>query len=216
VFPVSTKVSRAQLFMNQGLNLSYGFNHAEAGRAFGEAGRLDPSLAIAYWGQALVLGPNINAPMDAQAEPKALELITKAIALKSKASPRERAYIDALAMRYTGRPEDRATADRAYANAMQKLTQLFPDDLDARTLYAESLMDLRPWRYFTRDGQLHEESQRVKSALEYVIEKHQRHPGALHLWIHLWESTEPAASGRAAPVDSFVGINRAETRRSRG
>ena len=71
-FPVSTKVARAQLFMNQGLNLTYGFNHAEAGRAFAEAARLDPSLAIAYWGQALVLGPNINAPMDAQAEPKAL------------------------------------------------------------------------------------------------------------------------------------------------
>ncbi len=85
-FPVSTKVARAQLFMNQGLNLTYGFNHAEAGRAFAEAARLDPSLAIAYWGQALVLGPNINAPMDAQAEPKALALIQKAIALKPKAT----------------------------------------------------------------------------------------------------------------------------------
>jgi hypothetical protein len=94
-FPVSTRVPRAQLFMNQGLNLTYGFNHAEAGRAFAEAARLDPSLAIAYWGQALVLGPNINAPMDAQAEPKALALIHKAIELRLGATARERAYIDA-------------------------------------------------------------------------------------------------------------------------
>jgi tetratricopeptide (TPR) repeat protein len=203
-FPVSTKVARAQLFMNQGLNLTYGFNHAEAGRAFAEAARLDPSLAIAYWGQALVLGPNINAPMDAEAEPKAFSLIQKAIALKPKATARERAYIEALAARYTGKPEDRAAADRAYAAAMQKLTQQFPDDLDARTLYAESLMDLRPWGYFTRDGQLHEESQRVKSALEFVIDRHKLHPGALHLWIHLWESTEPkraeAEADRLVPL----------------
>ena len=203
-FPVGTSVPRAQLFMNQGLNLTYGFNHAEAGRAFAEAARLDPSLAMAYWGQALVLGPNINAPMDAEAEPKALALIQKAIALKPKATPRERAYIDALAARYTGKAENRAAADRAYAAAMQKLTEQFPDDLDARTLYAESLMDLRPWGYFTRDGQLHEESKLVKTALQYVIDRHQRHPGALHLWIHLWESTDPkraeAEADRLVPL----------------
>ncbi len=103
-FPVSTKVERAQLFMNQGLNLTYGFNHAEASRAFAEAARLDPSLAMAYWGQALVLGPNINAPMAPEAEPTALALLQKAIALKGKATARERAYIDALAARYTGKP----------------------------------------------------------------------------------------------------------------
>ena len=112
-FPVSTKVERAQLFMNQGLNLVYGFNHAEAGRAFAEAARLDPSLAMAYWGQALVLGPNINAPMDPNDEPRAFELARQAVAMKSHATPRERAYIDAVAARYTGRAEDRAAADRA-------------------------------------------------------------------------------------------------------
>ncbi len=188
-FPVATTNERAQLFMNQGLNLTFGFNHAEAGRAFAEAARLDPSLAMAYWGQALVLGPNINAPMDPAAEPKALALVQKAASLKATA--RERAYIDALATRYTGKPEDRAAADRAYAEAMRKLTILFPDDLDARTLYAEALMDLRPWGYFTRDGQPHEETRQVQSALEAVLAKHQSHPGALHLWIHLWESIDP-------------------------
>src|SRR6186713_1719163 len=121
VFPVTTQSQQAQLFMNQGLNLTYGFNHAEAGRAFAEAARLDPSLAIAYWGQALVLGPNINAPMAPDTEPKAFELLQKAIALKADASPRERAYIDALSSRYTGRAEDRAAGDRAYADAMRAL-----------------------------------------------------------------------------------------------
>ena len=204
VFPVSTKVARAQLFMNQGLNLTFGFNHAEAGRAFAEAARLDPSLAMAYWGQALVLGPNINAPMDAAAEPKALELIQKAIALKSKATARERAYIDALAARYTGKADDRAAADRAYADAMRRVTERFAEDLDARTLYAESLMDLRPWGYWTRDGQPYDETLRVEEALESVLAKHKNHPGALHLWIHLFESVNPkraeAEADRLVPL----------------
>src|ERR1041384_8160470 len=105
-FPVSTKNAQAQLFMNQGLNLSYAFNHAEAGRAYREAERLDPNLAIAFWGEALALGPNINAPMDPSSEPKALEAIQKAVSLKANASAREQALIDALAQRYSGRAED--------------------------------------------------------------------------------------------------------------
>ena len=189
-FPVSTKVKRAQLFMNQGLNLTYGFNHAEATRSYAEAARLDPSLAMAYWGQAFVLGPNINAAMAPEAEPMAYELVQKAVALKSKASARERAYIDALATRYSGKPEDRKANDRAFADAMRKVTEQFPDDLDARTIYAESLMDLSPWGYFTRDGQPYDDTKKIISALEYAIDKHQNHPGALHLWIHLWESTD--------------------------
>jgi tetratricopeptide (TPR) repeat protein len=203
-FPVGTKVARAQQFMNQGLNLTYGFNHAEAGRAYAEAARLDPSLAIAYWGQALVLGPNINAAMAPEAEPKAFALLQKAIALKPKATARERAYIDALAARYTGRPEDRAAADRAYAEAMRKLTEAYPDDLDARTLYAEALMDLRPWGYWTRDGRPYDETLRIAGALEQVIARHKLHPGALHLWIHLWEATDPkkaeAEADRLVPL----------------
>ena len=96
-FPVTTKSARAQSFINQGMNLAYGFNHAEAGRAFAEAARLDPSCAMAYWGQALVLGPNINALMNPEDEARARELSQKAISLKNGASARERAYIDALA-----------------------------------------------------------------------------------------------------------------------
>ena len=103
-FPVSTKVERAQLFMNQGLNLTYGFNHAEAGRAFAEAARLDPTLAMAYWGQALVLGPNINAPMDAaKRSRRRSSCCRRRSRSRQRPTPRERAYIDALAARYTGK-----------------------------------------------------------------------------------------------------------------
>jgi pimeloyl-ACP methyl ester carboxylesterase/Flp pilus assembly protein TadD len=189
-FPVSTTNKQAQLFMNQGLNLTFGFNHAEAGRAFAEAARLDPNLAMAYWGQSLVLGPNINAPMNPEDEAKALELVKKAIALKAHASPRERAYIDALTTRYTGNSEDRQKADRAFAEAMRKVVEQFPDDLDARTLYAESLMDTRPWNYWTRDGVPYEETKEIETTLTKVLDTHKSHPGALHLWIHLWEATD--------------------------
>ena len=189
-FKVTTKSDRAQQFINQGLNLAYGFNHAEAGRAFAEAARLDPACAMAFWGQALVLGPNINSQMNAEDEPKAYELVQKATALKSGASEKEQAYIDALASRYTGKPADRKAADRAFSHAMEELVDDHPDDLDARTIYAESLMDLRPWNYWTRDGQPYEETREIQKSLEQVIAANPSHPGALHYWIHLWEPTD--------------------------
>ena len=189
-FPVTTSSPQAQLFINQGVNLAYAFNHAEAARAFAEAARLDPNAAMAYWGHALVLGPNINAPMTPDDEPKAFELAQKAVALKSNVSPRERAYIEAVAARYTGRPEDRQKADQAYVAAMERLIAAYPDDLDAQVLYAEALMDLMPWSYWTRDGRPHEGTRKIITSLEQVIAKHQNHPGALHLWIHLWEATD--------------------------
>jgi tetratricopeptide (TPR) repeat protein len=202
-FPVTTANKDAQLFMNQGLNLSYAFNHAEASRAFREAARLDPNLAMAYWGQALVLGPNINAPMDPNAEPTALELIKKAVSLKSKASPREQAYIDALAERYSGNAADRQARDKAYAAAMRKVQQSFPDDLDAATLFAESMMDLRPWGYWTRDGQPYEGVDEVVTVIEKVIQRNPVHPGALHLYIHLLESTDQVDKAEG-PADRLL------------
>jgi tetratricopeptide (TPR) repeat protein len=189
-FKVTTRSSRAQQFINQGVNLTYGFNHAEAGRAFAEAARLDPTCAMAYWGQALVLGPNINAAMSADDEPKALELVRKARALKARATPRERAYIEALSTRYTGKADDRKQADRAYAEAMRRLQRAYPGDLDAATLFAESLMDLRPWNYWTRDGLPQDGTSEAIAALERVLSRNAKHPGALHYWIHLWEPTK--------------------------
>ncbi len=197
-FPVSTKNARAQLFMNQGLNLSYAFNHAEAGRAYREAARLVPTLAIAYWGEALALGPNINAPMDPASEPKALEAIQKAVALKAKASPRERALIDALVHRYSGRAEDRKARDEAYADAMRSVHLQFPNDPDITMLYVESVMDLRPWGYWERDGTPYARTAEIVALTENVIARNPQHPGALHLYIHLMEAyaankAEPAA-----------------------
>lgn len=198
VFPVSTRNKQAQLFMNQGLNLSYAFNHAEAGRAYREAQRLDPNLAIAFWGEALALGPNINAPMDPASEPKALEAIQKAIALKAKASPRERALIEALKYRYNGRAEDRRANDIAYADAMRKVHLQFPGDQDIAMLYVESVMDLRPWGYWTRDGRPYERTAEVVALTEQVIERNPNHPGALHLYIHLMEAFQADKAEAAA------------------
>ncbi len=189
-FKVTTKSVRAQQFINQGLNLAYGFNHAEAGRAFAEAARLDPSCAMAYWGQALVLGPNINAAMAPDDEPKAFELVQKASAAKTRVTPRERAYIEALSARYTGKADDRQQADRAYAEEMRALQRTLPGDLDAATLFAESLMDLRPWNYWTRDGLPNDGTQEAIAALQRVLAANPKHPGALHYWIHLWEPTK--------------------------
>jgi tetratricopeptide (TPR) repeat protein len=210
VFPVTTQSQQAQLFMNQGLNLAYGFNHAEAGRAFAEAARLDPNLAMAHWGMALVLGPNINAPMGPDEEPKALAHLKQAQALKSKASPRERDFIDALAARYTGKAENRVAADQAYAGAMRALVQKYPDDVDANTLYAESLMDLSPWDYWSRAGVPYERTADITAALERAMKKEPDHTGALHLWIHLWEASNTperaeAAADRLLPLAPAAG-----------
>ncbi len=197
-FPVSTKNAQAQLFMNQGLNLSYAFNHAEAGRAYREAERLDPNLAIAFWGEALALGPNINAPMSPDSEPKALEAINKAIELKAKASPREQALIEALKYRYTGKAEARRANDVAYADAMRKVHLQFPEDEDISMLYVESVMDLRPWGYWTKDGTPYDRTPEIVALTEKTIAKNPNHPGALHLYIHLMEAFQADKAEAAA------------------
>jgi tetratricopeptide (TPR) repeat protein len=197
-FPVTVASEEAQAFVDQGVNLAYGFNHAEAGRAFREAARLDPDCAMAYWGQALVLGPNINAPMEPDAEPQAHELAQKALALKGNASPREQAYIEALAERYSGTAEDRVARDHAYAAAMRTVAERFPDDLDAATLYVESVMDLRPWGYWMPDGTPYEETREIVALTERIVERQPDHPGALHLYIHLMELVAPEKAEAAA------------------
>ena len=191
-FPVTTNSARAQLFINQAVMLTYGFNHAEATRSFSEAARLDPNCAMAYWGMALVLGPNINMAMAPEAEPQAYELIQKAIALKKNVSEKEQAYIDALAVRYTGAQNpDRSALDRAYAEAMLELSNRYPEDLDAATLYAEAVMDLRHWNYWTRDKQPYPETREVLQVLESVLNRNPNHPGAIHLYIHSVEYARP-------------------------
>lgn len=204
-FPVTTRNKLAQRYMNQGLNLSYGFNHAEAGRAFREAARLDPSLGMAYWGQALVLGPNINAPMPPEEEGPALKLIQKAASLKAQASPREQALIAALEKRYTGNPDQRKANDRAYADAMRQVHARFPDDLDIAMLYVESVMDLNSWGYWMRDGYPMAGTTEIVALTESVMHRNPIHPGAVHFYIHLVEPTSTPERGEVA-ADTLLGL----------
>ncbi len=198
-FPVSTRNKLAQQFMNQGLNLSYAFNHGEAGRAFREAARLDPSLAMAYWGQALVLGPNINAPMEPKDEMPALQLVRKATSLSATASPREQALISALEKRYSGNADRRKANDKDYAEAMREAHHRFPADPDIAMLYVESMMDLNSWGYWMRDGYPMRGTAEIVATTEEVIHRHPRHPAALHMYIHLVEATAtPERAEKAA------------------
>src|SRR5262245_52843538 len=188
--PVSTKNADAQRFFDQGLNLSFAFNHDEAYRAFQRAAELDPQLAMATWGMALVLGPNINLPIDEARSKQAYELVQKAVRQAAKAPENEKAYVQALAKRYAADPKaDRAALDRAYKEAMGALMKRYPDDLDAATLYAESAMDLRPWQYWLPDGKPNEGTEELVDVLQSVLRRNPDHIGANHLLIHAVEAS---------------------------
>lgn len=196
---VNTGNERAQKFFNQGINLYYGFNHFEAFRSFKEAARLDPECAMAYWGQALSLGPNINLPMDPADTETVYKAIRKSQSLLDKASPKERALINALAKRYTAEAlEDRKPLDEAYAVAMESVALQFADDLDVNTLYAEALMDLHPWDYW-KAGAAQPWTPKIVELIASVIAKKSDHPGANHLNIHILEaSPEPERAVESA------------------
>ncbi|MGS1077391.1 tetratricopeptide repeat protein [Pseudoxanthomonas beigongshangi] len=187
---VGTRVPAAQRYFDQGLRMAYGFNHEAAGRAFAEAARLDPECAMCVWGQALVLGPNINLPMDPAQAKDATALATRAASLAQSARPVDRALIQALQARYADpAPEDRKPLDRAYADAMARVVARFPDDDDAATLYAEALMDLSPWAYWNADGSPAEFTPRLLGELERVLARNPRHIGAMHYYIHAVEAS---------------------------
>jgi len=197
--PVTTKSERAQTFFDQGLKLTYGFNHQEALRAFKEAARLDPDCAMAYWGWALVLGPNINLPMQKDAVPQAREALELALARRDKVTEKERAYIDALAKRYVADPPaDRAPLDAAYAEAMRDLHQRYPEDTDAGTLLAAALMELSPWSYWTPERKPRENTPELLATLEDVLHRDPEHEGALHYYIHAVEAVDPSRGAAAA------------------
>src|SRR5215468_10349811 len=188
-YPITTRNPQAQAFFDQGLKLSYGFNHAEARRAFRKAQRLDQNCAMCFWGEALVLGPNINVPMMPEAHAPALAALKQAQALAAGASAKERALIEALAKRYSENPDaDRVPLDGAYADAMAALSDAYPDDLDIAAMAAEAAMDTQPWDYWQPGG--HAPKGRagdVLKRLEGVLAKDPRHAGAIHLYIHLVE-----------------------------
>ncbi len=191
-YSVSARVPLAQRYFDQGLRLYYAFNHAEAIRAFDEAARLDSTCAMCYWGAALSYGPNINVPMDSASGVAAYAALGRAMRAAPTVTPRERALIGALAERYVRVPSaDRAKLDSAFSRAMRDVASRYPNDQDARTLYAESVMDLSPWSYWERDGSPRPQTRELVRHLEHVIAENKAHPGAHHFYIHAVEAVNP-------------------------
>jgi tetratricopeptide (TPR) repeat protein len=193
---ITTKSPDAQKYFDQGLILSYAFNHAEAIRSFRQAIALDPTCAMCVWGVAFALGPNINAPITEDAAREGYQAIEQARKLAAGASEKERAYIEALAKRYAADPKaERGPLDQAYAAAMREVVKKYPDDLDAAVIFAQSLMDTSPWNYWDNAGNPQPLTNEVVETLESVLARKNDHAGAIHYYIHAVEaSTNP---GRA-------------------
>ena len=188
--PMTTTSEQAQRYFDQGLRLVYAFNHEEAIRSFEAAAQQDPQAAMPYWGIALALGPNINSAMEKKDEHRAIEMVQKARRLADRATPGEQAYIDALVARYVGRKGiKRKGLDEAYAKTMRVVAQRFPEDADAATLFAEALMDLRPWDLWKPDGGPQPGTDEIVTTLESVLAQNPDHPGACHYYLHAVEAS---------------------------
>ncbi|HEX8089131.1 MAG TPA: tetratricopeptide repeat protein [Blastocatellia bacterium] len=198
--PVSTRNREAQRFFDQGITLVYAFNHDEATRSFKRAAELDPKLAMAHWGVALAVGPNYNLDVDPEREKAAYDAIQRARSLAPGASEKERAYIEALAKRYSNDLKaDLKKLAVDYKSAMAELVRRFPDDLDAATFYADSLMVLKPWQLWGADGKPAEGTEEIIRVLESVLKRDPDHVGANHLYIHAVEaSTQPGRALQSA------------------
>jgi tetratricopeptide (TPR) repeat protein len=202
--PISSSSAEAQAYFDQGFQMMYAFDKTDAIRSFREAGKRDPSCAICFWGEAWSWGSYLNAPMSAGEAPHAYAAIQHAVALApGHANPVERAFIEAMAVRYVEHfdPATRVTQDRAYADAMRGVHEQFPDDLDAATFYAEALFLLEP-RRGARDIDAPAVRQ-IAGVLESVLARDIRHVGACHLYIHLTEAT--TSPGKAEACAAFIG-----------
>jgi tetratricopeptide (TPR) repeat protein len=200
--PVSTKNAEAQQFFDQGLRFIYVFNHDEAARSFQKATELDPKLAMAYWGVAEAVGPNYNDPASEDRFKQAHDAIQKAVDLSGTASPSEKAYVAAMALRFPADPKsDLRKAAERYHDAMRELVQTYPDDLDAATLFAESGMDLHPWGLWHQDGSPEKGTEEIVATLESVMKRDPNHLGAIHYYIH-------AVEGSSSPERALAGANR--------
>ncbi len=205
--PVTTKSKLAQRYFDQGLILTYGFNADEALRSFEEAVRIDPDLAMGWWGVAFALGPNLShatpvyhkqPPPDPKVARRAHAAIQKALASSDDSAPVERALIKALVLRYPDpSPRDSHKSDKAYASAMRKVWQKYPNDPDVGTLLAEAMLKVSPWYQWTNDGKPRPGTEEIVATLERVLAKHPAHAGANHLYIHAVESS--SAPDRALP-----------------
>jgi tetratricopeptide (TPR) repeat protein len=188
--PTSTTSPEAQQFFDQGLRLIYAFNHEEANRSFQRALQLDPKFAMAWWGIAVAVGPNYNLPVDADHEKIAAEAVKNALDLSHSLPPVEQDYIDAISTRFSPAANpDYSQLNLDYSRAMRKLVHKYPDDLDASTLYADSLMNLRPWRLWNADGTPAEGTPEIIATLESVLRRDPNHIGAMHLYMHAVEAS---------------------------
>jgi tetratricopeptide (TPR) repeat protein len=203
---IATTSPEAQRLFDQGLVLVYGFNHSQAIRLFQRAAELDPRAPMPLWGIALAYGPNINDfEMDRDRAKTADEFAKKALALTTSGNPRERAYAQALSKRYSSDPgADLKRLQIEYKDAMAAVAKAYPSDLDAQVLYAESLMDLRPWQLWTRDGRPSDVTEEVVRVLESVLKRSPLHPGANHYYIHTME-------GSPDPGKALASAKRLET-----
>ena len=198
-FPVTSSHPQVQRWFDQGLMLTFGFNHDAAERSFMKAAELDPDCAMCWWGAALVLGPHVNSGMDPARNQDAWTRLQRAVALAPKATERERAFIRALEARYAENPpEDRRALDEAYAQSTAKLMRDRPDDLDAAVLHAEALMDLQPWDYYDAQLQPKGNTAQIVSILESVMARNPDHAGALHLYVHAVEASANPQRGVVA------------------
>lgn len=190
--PITTDSPDAQKFFNQGLILIYAFNHAEALRSFKEVVRNDPECAMGYWGQALALAPNINdSAIGPDREQQGYEAIRQALRFREGTKDVEKGLIEALAVRFSGSPElDRDKLNLAYAQAMKELYARFPSDPDVATLYADAVLNTRPWDYWSRDGKPYPGIPEAVEALEKAIRDYPDHPGAHHIYIHAVEASD--------------------------
>ena len=191
-FPISTDVPEAQVYFDQGIALLYGFNHDEAARYFRRAAELDPAAAMPYWGLALSIGPNYNdTSVDEARAAATYDAVQKALERAPQATPRERALIEALARRYPSPDPDSdwLAQHLDYSDAMREVVAKYPDDLDAATMFAESLMMLRPWQLWTPDGEPAEGTLELVAVLESVLRRNPNHPGANHFYIHAVEAS---------------------------
>ncbi|HEY2118753.1 MAG TPA: hypothetical protein VGH37_06165 [Candidatus Acidoferrum sp.] len=205
--PIQTQSREAQEYFDQGITLIYAFNHEEAAHSFQRAAELDPASPMPLWGIALAVGPNYNMDVDAQREKQGYETIQKAGRLAANAPQVEKDYVAALMTRYSGDPTpDYKKLSRDYASAMKALSAKYPDDLDAATLYAESLMDLNPWKLWSLDGKPGENTGEIVAVLESVLARDPNHAGANHYYIHAVEaSPDPSrALPSAHRLDTLV------------
>ena len=203
--PITTNNKYVQRYFDQGLTIDFAFNHAESARSFRAGQTLDPNCAMCFWGEALALGPNINVTsngsviMADQERLAAYEAIQKAVSLKNKVSEKERDFIDALATRYNGdTASPRGPLDLAYAEAMRELSNKYPEDDDAASLFAESLMNTMPWDYWIDADSPKPLTVEAIEILEKVMARNPRHPMALHLYIHAVESSSQPERAEAA------------------